>query len=94
MGVSHADDIQYLFYSPDYSLETPEEFAVKEFMVSAWTNFAVYGDPAPPGSKFSWEPSGQANVFMNISGANPQVMQFNENIENRMKFWENITTYH
>ena len=30
MGVSHADDIQYLFFSPDYLLETPEEFAVKD----------------------------------------------------------------
>ena len=90
MGVSHADDIRYLFFSPDYLLETPEEFAVKDFMVSSWVNFAIYGDPTPPGSTYSWTPSMQANVFMNISGFNPQVMEFNDNLKNRMKFWQNL----
>ena len=52
MGVSHADDLQYLFFSPDYLLETPEEFAVKDFMVSSWINFVTYGDPTPPGSTY------------------------------------------
>ena len=56
MGVSHADDLQYLFFSPDYLLETPEEFAVKSKI--SWcphgpkSNFATYGDPTPPGSTY------------------------------------------
>ena len=88
MGVCHADDIMYLF--PNDSLETTEEINVKDFMISSWINFATFGDPTPPGSLFTWLPSKSANMFMNISGSNPQMTEFNENLQNRMNFWQNL----
>ena len=88
MGVCHADDIRYLFQ--DNTLETVEEMDVKEFMISSWINFATYGDPTPPGSNYSWIPSSEANSFMNISGSNPQMMDFNPDLKSRMDFWQSL----
>lgn len=41
-GVTHADDLMYLFSLPA-DLDTEEQLRVKDYMVTLWTNFAIHG---------------------------------------------------
>ncbi|RXG52354.1 Bile salt-activated lipase, partial [Armadillidium vulgare] len=46
--VNHQDDLYYLFAGgPRFNqpLKTESDFKVRKFFVSAWTNFAKYGNP-------------------------------------------------
>ncbi|XP_042203056.1 juvenile hormone esterase-like [Homarus americanus] len=52
-GVTHSDDLMYLFPLPA-ELED-QQLVVKDRMVRMWTNFAIYGDPTPEADKKSWE---------------------------------------
>ena len=62
-------------------------------MSSAWTNFAIFGDPTPPGtSSFSWtpvDPNSELHQYLNISGVNP-TMTTSQEIQNRMKMWDEV----
>ena len=52
MGVCHADDLIYLFdpvFGKGELKLNRTEVALREVMTSAWTNFAKFGDPTPPG---------------------------------------------
>ena len=52
MGVCHADDLLYLFSPVMVRGNLPlneTEMALRETMTTAWTNFAKFGDPTPPG---------------------------------------------
>ena len=62
-------------------------------MTSAWTNFAIYGDPTPPGSNVSsWIPvdsNSELQQYWNISGTKP-TMTTSKIIQDRMLFWDKI----
>ncbi|XP_047474799.1 juvenile hormone esterase-like [Penaeus chinensis] len=52
-GVTHADDLMYLFSLPA-DLDTEEQLRVKDYMVTLWTNFAIHGNPTPSAAQESW----------------------------------------
>lgn len=69
----HADDLLYLWepvFDVDWVLLSGDDESVRNVMTSAWTNFAIYGDPTPPGSGLSWMPLVLDSVhqYWNISG--------------------------
>ena len=97
-GVSHIDDLIYLF-DPIYQYgEQPVlgpifgySIGIREFMTSAWTSFATSGDPNHPDFGLSWEPQPfdeGKHYFWNITY--PPVMANNQDLENRMAFWEDL----
>ncbi|KAK7079165.1 hypothetical protein SK128_021597 [Halocaridina rubra] len=45
-GISHADELPYLFHLPSY--QNAREKNMTRKMITLWTNFAKYGDPTPP----------------------------------------------
>ena len=90
-GVCHADDLFYLWNMRNVTLTLEEDIKVKNLMTDAWTNFAKYGDPTPPGSELTWLPvdDPEMHQFWNISGAMPQ-MATSQQIQDRMNFWYQI----
>ena len=61
---------------------------VSKIMTTAWTNFAKFGDPSPPGTPFSWTPVDPnfSSRYFNISGAEPS-MDLSPDIRERMQLW-------
>ncbi|KAJ8920752.1 hypothetical protein NQ315_004892 [Exocentrus adspersus] len=61
-GVSHCDDLLYLFNSPGLFpfLADENDISMSNAMIDLWTNFAIYGDPNAPQNLvsdiFQWEP--------------------------------------
>ena len=70
---------------------TGTDVDVRELMTEFWRNFAVFGNPTPSGSKYSWLPveNSTNQQFLNISGLDLQ-MTTNEDIQRRMDFWESL----
>ena len=69
-----------------------EEIALRTTMVSAWTNFAKYGDPTPPDSGLRpWEPifAGKEPLYWNITGPEP-IMDMSPILLERMEKWEEV----
>ena len=70
---------------------------VREIMISSWTNFASFGNPTPSSefSKFNWTTSIDFPLenYLDISGPEPMMKQFNDNIIRRMKFWETLEPF-
>ncbi|KAG8334358.1 hypothetical protein J6590_092289 [Homalodisca vitripennis] len=96
-GVSHGEELGYLFYRPCFVKEQynisayPKDMKMVETMVTLWTNFATYGDPVPPGSnlKPTWEPvKGKLTRHLIIN--DPLVMAPYPVLEDRLAFWDNI----
>ena len=61
-------------------------------MTSAWTNFAIFGDPTPPDTGLSWtpvNPNSEIQEYWNISGSKP-IMETSQKIKDRMLFWDEI----
>ncbi|KAK5645312.1 hypothetical protein RI129_006612 [Pyrocoelia pectoralis] len=93
-GVSHADDIGYLFthlFSPKIVPGSIEEDGMKVF-VKLWTTFAKTGNPNPttphPLINVTWKPAKKNELnFLDIGenvtvGVNPE--------STRMRFWDEI----
>nr|CAH64510.1 putative esterase [Tribolium castaneum] len=93
-GVSHADDLGYLFtnlLTPDIEEGSDEDIAVKRF-VKLWTNFAKNGNPNPseenPLINVTWKPVTRNEMnFLDIgtkltTGVDPD--------SERMAFWQRI----
>ena len=76
-------------------LQLADDLLVRDIMASAWTNFAIYGDPTPPGSSsLSWTPVDSASglqQYWNISGTKA-TMASSQEIQNRMNLWDEIMT--
>ena len=91
---SHADDLIYLWnFSHPLARNIQlrgDDIPVKDIMTQAWADFATFGNPTPPGSKFSWTPLENTSyfTFWNISGPNP-AMAHSDYIQERMELWEN-----
>ena len=90
IGVAHGDDLFYMFNYEDYKLNKTDQI-IREIVVDAWTNFAIFGDPTPPGSEYNWKPLTNVEYFeyFNISGSNSK-MDHSEYLQERMKTWQNI----
>ena len=61
-------------------------------MTSAWTNFAIFGDPTPPDTALSWtpvNPNSEIQEYWNISGTKP-IMATSQKIKDRMVVWGEI----
>nr|XP_018917077.1 PREDICTED: pyrethroid hydrolase Ces2a-like isoform X2 [Bemisia tabaci]XP_018917078.1 PREDICTED: pyrethroid hydrolase Ces2a-like isoform X2 [Bemisia tabaci]XP_018917079.1 PREDICTED: pyrethroid hydrolase Ces2a-like isoform X2 [Bemisia tabaci] len=52
-GVSHSDELFYLFWDHNVQLNKEEE-EIAQSLVEMWTNFAIYGVPAPALKVPSW----------------------------------------
>ena len=90
-GVNHGDDLLYLWNYANIPL-TEQDIIVQNIMTTAWANFAIFGDPTPPGmSDFSWSPLQSVSDFQfwNISGPNP-TMDHSVYLQNRMELWQQI----
>lgn len=83
-GVSHGDDLQYLFKFP-IPLLSPDDFLVREYMTTMWTDFAKTGDP---GSGWTaYEPTG--HTFMNINTTLSVEVQPQSCLDD-VQFWQDI----
>jgi len=102
MGVCHADDLLYLFdpifgnsgWDSDTNNLTGSDLEVSNWLVSAWTNFATFGDPTPPSAtqETVWLPAEPGNYhYINISGPNPS-MEYAEDIKFRVQLWTELMT--
>ena len=73
-----------------------QDILVKTLLTEAWTNFAKYGDPAPPGSEESWLPVGgkiesqDDKWYFNISGYQSSAMGGSLDNFRRLTFWDNL----
>ena len=90
IGANHGDDILYVWNYMNLPMDG-DDVAVSDIMTKAWTDFATYGDPTPPGSKFSWTPLETTShfSFWNISGPNPE-MEHSDYVQERMALWESL----
>ena len=64
-------------------------------MMSSWSQFALTGDPTPPGSHYSWLPVSERiqeasqQWYFNFAGANSSMDSSRELFE-RLTVWDNI----
>lgn len=92
-GVSHADELGYLFHiaiSPELEDDTQEMTTLRR-MVRMWTNFARTGDPTVHLDNLvnvKWSPVTKLdNVYMNISNELCLQHRF---YQRRMQFWDDV----
>ena len=98
LGVPHAEELIY-FWEPVLSLNegfgpyplTGNDLIMRDILVSAWTNFAKFGDPTPPDSGFEWQPQkpNSEHLFWYISSLEPS-MGTSKDIEERWTLWNNL----
>lgn len=96
-GVSHADDLQYLFPVGEQLFQdtplTEEDHRMVDVLTSLWFNFANTGNPTPKVTKtlpVKWQPVRTSNLeYLHIG--NPQNIRMSENLNaERMQFWESL----
>ena len=72
-----------------------DDMVVRKQMMSSWTNFALTGDPTPPGSDYSWLPVSERiqedtqQWFFNFAGEDSAMAGSSEILE-RLAFWQNL----
>ncbi|CAK9802973.1 hypothetical protein ANTPLA_LOCUS3396 [Anthophora plagiata] len=72
-GVSHFDDIPYIWRSNQIVVPTDPNDPYYQYMhkmVSLWTNFAKYGNPTPEGDSpinITWTPSGLEGLQVDLN---------------------------
>ena len=71
-----------------------DDILMREILLTAWVNFATYGDPTPPNSVFEWLPQtpDSEHLFWNISGIEP-TMSTNKDIQERWDLWNDVLGY-
>ena len=97
-GVCHADELIY-FWEPILSGIEPSnlgpltgnDILISEILLSAWINFATYGDPTPPDSEFDWLPQtpDTQHFYWYISNLEP-TMSTTQEIEERWNLWNDL----
>jgi len=102
VGVCHADDLLYLWepvfrFIPEDAPFNEEDSLLREVMVTAWANFAKFGDPSSLnvyGPSWNWTPleEGLSHSFLNISSPMAPLleMETNKQINDRMDFWTQL----
>ncbi|XP_076066315.1 juvenile hormone esterase-like isoform X2 [Oratosquilla oratoria] len=85
--VIHFDDLVYFFEGGEFgTLDDATDLAVRDIMVTLWTNFAATGDPTPDDSLwFKWEASRRSPLSRLVIESQP-FMEKNSRKE-RMDFW-------
>ncbi|XP_063991352.1 uncharacterized protein LOC135169896 [Diachasmimorpha longicaudata] len=96
-GVSHCDDLQYLFpqgdiFSPGAQL-TEDDGKMVDIITSLWYNFAKTGNPTPeitPELPVKWKPvRTKAGEYLSIGG--PRNIKMSENLlKERLKLWKGL----
>ncbi|XP_076232205.1 carboxylic ester hydrolase [Calliopsis andreniformis] len=95
-GVSHADELQYLFpVGEQLFQDTPlskEDHKMVDIITSLWVNFASTGNPTPEISKqipIKWKPvRTQALEYLHIGQNQLQMAEYLN--RDRMDFWERL----
>lgn len=94
-GVSHADDIFYLFptfFTPKIIPGSKEDNDIYKF-VKMWTNFAKCGNPTPELDEklnnIVWKPIENEKID-NILGLDNELKLIKNLEEERVKFWDEI----
>ena len=96
LGVCHGDEMIYMWEIGNYTTGwnvgplNEQDKAVRDMMVSTWTNFATLGDPTPD-PNLSWSPQAPdlEPQYWDISGSVP-VMTSNLDIQKRMALWDRV----
>ncbi|KAG7212180.1 hypothetical protein KM043_012520 [Ampulex compressa] len=95
-GVSHADDIQYLFpvreqLFPDVPLNE-EDGRMVDFLTATWVNFATHGTPTPKITKTvptKWKPvRSHALEYLHIG--NDEIRMKRNLMPERTEFWDGL----
>jgi len=92
-GAAHGDDLIYMWDLPGLPPLNEDDALIRDIMVTAWTNFAAYGEPTLADSESPWVEqtcSECLQSYWNISGPNP-AMATSQAINERMEFWNSIT---
>ncbi|KAK1130322.1 hypothetical protein K0M31_018458 [Melipona bicolor] len=93
-GVSHDDDLQYLFFMknffPFFESDTPEA-SMLEISTSMWSNFVIYGEPTPDEtSNVTWTSLVPDLNETNFLDLNLHPSMKNDFFFERMNQWENL----
>ncbi|XP_012522381.1 venom carboxylesterase-6 isoform X2 [Monomorium pharaonis] len=98
-GVSHADDLQYLFpvgeqLFPNVTLSEQDNEMI-DVMTTLWYNFANYGNPTPKVTKvipLKWKPvkTESAPEYLRIQDSKKITMEHSP-VWERMIFWDSLT---
>ncbi|XP_046469037.2 carboxylic ester hydrolase-like isoform X2 [Neodiprion pinetum] len=99
-GISHADDLVYIFPYVDYNLtvalnKTPNEkdLQMREIMVQLWTSFAIHGKPSTQffRGNTTWEPYSEKDNLLQIGNKSEIVLEVQYfSLRERMKFWADL----
>ena len=79
------------FYHLDLDPLTGDDLLMRDILLSAWVNFASYGDPTPPDSGLYWSPQkpDSEHLFWYISGLEPK-MNTTQDIQGRWNIWNEV----
>ncbi|XP_064096518.1 acetylcholinesterase-like [Macrobrachium nipponense] len=91
-GVSHADDLIYLFDSlyGVGALNRTEDLFLRDIMVDLWTNFAKTGNPTPNMDLgFKWEAM-KSTEDLRFLSLTPSPTMKEDNRAERRKFWRDL----
>ncbi|XP_075211792.1 juvenile hormone esterase-like isoform X2 [Lycorma delicatula] len=92
-GVSHVDDLIYLFPLKPFVKKdngfSETDKKVSETMVKLFTNFATYGNPTPDSKPVQWNPTNKPdNEYIFIQGDNYQIKK--NFLQERDDFWSTL----
>ncbi|XP_012252139.2 venom carboxylesterase-6-like [Athalia rosae] len=96
-GVSHADELQYLFPVGEQLFKDKtlgdESLKVVDIMTTLWANFAKSGNPTPEitdAVPVKWQPVRTHNLeYLHIGGSENLFMGYNL-LRDRMQFWASL----
>nr|XP_023018920.1 juvenile hormone esterase-like [Leptinotarsa decemlineata] len=91
-GVSHGDDVGYLFkhsFCPDVEIGEVEIVCLRRFL-KLWTNFAKYGNPTPEKNDLNiqWKPVDGEHV--NILDIGKELVMETNPEDDRVRLWKEI----
>ena len=90
LGVSHADDILYLFDKifPVTLLPDERDQEMIDFLVELWTNFATYHNPTPNDNSWPiYGTNGHTYVRLDDSEINTN---HDSQVDERLSFWKKM----
>ena len=90
LGVSHADDILFLFDKifPVTLLPAERDQNMIDFLVELWTNFATFHNPTPLDNSWpQYGKNGHTYIRLNDSKINTK---HDPNVDKRLNFWKEM----
>ncbi|XP_032678420.1 venom carboxylesterase-6-like isoform X2 [Odontomachus brunneus] len=97
-GVSHADDLQYLFpVGEQLFQDTPlskEDHRMIDVMTSLWFNFANSGNPTPKITgeiPVKWKPVKTSNALEYLYIGKSKIAMEQDPLPTRLKFWDSLS---